>query len=400
LSLWRAPTAPVESTIGLSAIFLTLPLLNRRGTQSPKRLFSIIGCLLLGCVLFYLFGARIYSIAMRAPWATFAAGFLTAGVCLRIGFDRQRVRDRAGRLFRSAATGVSVMFTKDGRFLMATAAAETQRHNKRIGRDWTVKSVDHSDRAWLRVLLHEQYGQRGRFVGLAGAAVVIVIFGTMPLGISLLIEKLSEPSANLAQFCRLIDTFGRMAEYPGHSPVVAMLGLIFLAPYWIVLILALSPQPMPRVAYPLSRRRLARLNFLLSWRTLAVGFTAQVCSVFATVAVAGVLAGIPFRFENLHVQTALLLVQLPLLPLLRIIVLTKRRFYGIVSLIAIMLLFVAFTLPGTAGRIVPYLSWPTAAGSLAITGLVAWIYWRRLLRQYAMSDLNQPIGLIQVPVAP
>ena len=400
LSLWRTHDTPVEATIGLCAIFLTLPLLNRRGSQSPRRLFSLVGCLLLGCALFDLVGARLYSLAMAAPWAIFAAGLFIAAFCLRVGFDRKRVRGRAGRPFRSAATGISVMFTKHGRMMQAKTVAEAQSRSQRIGRDWPLESVDGSAWDWLRVLLHEHFGQQGRFVWLAGVCVVMAIFAAMPVAISLLIERLAEPGANSAQFCEIVATFGRTGSFPGHSPVMAMLALMFLMPYWIVLVLALTPLPMSRIAYPLSRRRLAWLNFLLSLRMLGVGYAAQVCGVFATVELAGLLAGIPFRFENMQAQAALLLLQLPLLPLLRIIALTRRRAYGIVSLILFMLLFVAFTLPGTIERIVPCLSWLTAGGSLAVSAFVAWIYWRRLLRRYSTSDLNQPIGMIQVLVAP
>jgi hypothetical protein len=398
LSFWLAPQLPLESTIALSVMFLTLPLLNRRGTPLPRRFFSMIGCLLLGCILFCLLGARIYSIAMTAPWATFAAGLLTAGVCLRIGFDRHRMHDRTGRPFRSAATGVSLMFTKEGRILQATAIAEAQRQNKRIGRDWTAKSIDGSNRAWLRVLLHERFGQNSPWRWSMAIAAVAIIVTFMPLGISLLIDKLSEPAANAAQFAGVIATFGRTGATSGLSPVMRTIGLFFFMPCLITFTLALTPQPIPRVSYPFSRRRRAWLDFLLSWRMLSVGIATQVCSTFATVEFAGLLAGIPFSFENMHAQTALLFVQLPLLPLLRIANLTISRSIGLMTLSLMMLLGFFLVTPGVLEPISTFLSWSTATASLAATSFLAWIYWRRLLRWYAICDLNQSIGMIQVPV--
>ena len=399
LSWWLVPEMPVGSTVGFGAAILALPLLNRRAPQSVGRLLVVWGSVLLGCMSLYFVGGRLYAACLAAPWAVLPGGLLIAGGCFRIGFDRRQVRARAGRPFRSELNSVRGLFRKDGRALMATIIAEQQRRDKRVGRDWLETSVNCSDRAWLRVLLHEQYGPRRQPAVWVSFAAGMLIVTAMPLGIGLLLGKLYDPTTDMASLCEAIATFGRTGFSSGHSSVIHSLGLLYLTPAWMGFVMALIPRPMPRVAYPLSRRRLAWLDFLLSWRLPGIGVALQVCGFLAIVIFAGLLAGIPFRVENMRAQTALLLMQLPILSLIKSAALARRRVLGLTGFGLLFILFFGVA-AGSAPRLAVFVSWPAAAVSLAATALGAWIYWRLLLRRYSTSDLNQPIGMIQVPTAP
>jgi hypothetical protein len=181
--------------------------------------------------------------------------------------------------------------------------------------------------------------------------------------------------------------------------VIGVLCSLYIVPVWIGLVMILDSRTMFRVTYPVSRGRLAWLNFLLSWRWSGIRVAFQVCILFAMVGFAGLLAGISLRLENMRVPIALMLVQFPLIPLFHSVTLAQRRVLGLTGFGLLNILFLALTI-GVAWRLDVFVSWPVAAASLAATALGAWIYWRLLLRRYSTSDLNQPIGMIQVPTAP
>jgi len=399
LSSRLVPGMPVLSTVGVSAAVLALPLLNRRAPQSVGRLLLVWGSVLLGCMSLYFVGGRLYAACLAAPWAVLPGGLLIAGGCFRIGFDRRQVRSRAGRPFRSELNSVRGLFRKDGRALMATIIAEQQRRDKRVGRDWLETSVNCSDRAWLRVLLHERHGQRGRAAVWVGSGLFMFGCTAGVLGVSLLLAKLVDPAADVVSLCKPIITFGSTGFLSGKSPVIGVLCSLYIVPVWIGLVMILDSRTMFRVTYPVSRGRLAWLNFLLSWRWSGIRVAFQVCILFAMVGFAGLLAGISLRLENMRVPIALMLVQFPLIPLFHSVTLAQRRVLGLTGFGLLNILFLALTI-GVAWRLDVFVSWPVAAASLAATALGAWIYWRLLLRRYSTSDLNQPIGMIQVPTAP
>jgi hypothetical protein len=395
LSRRLVPEMPVASTIGISAAILTLPLLNRRISQSGNRILLLVSGLALGCVSLYFFGGRLYAAGLSAPWAVLPAGLLVAGGCFRLGFDRARVRERAGRPFLSMVNNLRSLFSKDGRCLRSAVVAEAQRRNKRIGTDWRMKSVDGSDRAWLRVFLHEQYSQIDPVQRWVSLAIVMLIVTAMPLGACLLFLKLDDPKADIASVCASILSSGRYGITPGSK---SMAHFLLSMPYWISafmgFVMALIPQPMPRVAYPLPRNRLAWLNFLLSWRLLGMCLAFELWCFVSFLVLVGLYSGIPFRIENFRVPMALLLVQLPILPVIRSTGLVKRRVIGLTGFGLSLVLLVALTAV-VATWLDVIASWPAAAVSLTATALGAWLYWRLLLHRYATSDLNQPIGMIE-----
>jgi len=219
------------------------------------------------------------------------------------------------------------------------------------------------------------------------------------LGFSLLLAKLVDPTADVVSLSKPIATFGRTGFFSGKSPVIGVLCSLYLVPVWVDLVMILHSRTMFRVTYPVSRGRLAWLNFLLSWRWSGIHVVFQVCLFSAIVGFAGLLAGIPFRLENMRVPIALMLVQFPLIPLFHSVTLAQRRVLGLAGFGLLIILFFALAI-GVALRLETVVSWPAAAGSLAATALGTWIYWRLLLRRYLTSDLNQPIGMIQVPTAP
>ena len=398
LSFWLAPGMPVASTAGLSVAILALPLLNRRASQSGVRFVWVAGAVLFGCGAIYLAGGRLYEAGLAHPWAVLAAGTLIAAGCFRLGFDRQLVRARAGRPFRSFLTSGRCLFQRDGRALVAVAIAEQQRRDSRVGRDWLETSVDGSDRDWLRVLLHEQYGQQGR------AAVWVrfaaFMFGPTAgvLGFSLLLEKLVDPGADLASLCRPVVAFGQAGSALCRSPAVGVLFALYLTPVWSGFMMALISRATFHAAYPLPRHRLAWLSFLLSWRWCGIGVAWQVCSLLALTAFTGWLAGIPPGPESFRLPLALLLVQLPLLPLVQAVTLARRHALGLAGFVLLFILFFVLAVGG-AKRLDIFASWPAAAISLTATALGTWIYWRLLLRRYLTNDLNRPMDMIQVLTA-
>jgi len=389
------PDMSVASTIGISAAVLALPLLNRRASPSPSRFLWIAACLLLGCGLFYLVGAQIYSIATAAPWVVLPAGLSIAGACFRIGFDRNRVRARAGRPFRSMLNSLRYLFSKDGRTLQATVLAEAQRRNKRIGRDWLVKSVDSSDRAWLQVLLHERYGIARHSTVWTGIVLLMLIGTAMPLGFILLFGSLSGSAGNLSSLCEAIATSGRSGLQSGFSPSKFISFISFFIPILMGFLGAIVPAPMSRIAYPLPRHRIARLSFILSARQAGLGVALQVFGVFGIVFFSSLLAGIPIRMENASGPMAVIFLQLPVIPLMQSTVLVKPRLLAVSGFSLLFILF--FASIGFAARFAFELSWPAVAGSLIATAFAAWLNWRVVLWRYSTSDLNQPMGLIAVP---
>ena len=394
---WRlVPGMPVLSTIGVSAAVMALPLLNRRAPHSTSRFLWIAGCVLLVCGMLYVSCGRLYAACLAAPWAVFPGGLLIAVGCFRIGFDRLRVRARAGRPFRAELNSIRGLFKKDGRALMAMVVAEQQGHDSSVGRDWLESSIDGSDRAWLRVLLHERYGQRARAAVWFSSGAFMFGCTAGVLGFSLLLARLVDPAAGVVSLCTPIVTFGRTGFFSGRSPVVGVLCSLYVVPVWVGLVMTLEARTMFRVIYPVSRHRLAWLNFLLSWRWSGIRIAFEACILVAMVGFAALLAAIPPRLENLRVPVALMLVQLPLIPLFHAVTLARRRFLGLIGFGLLNILFLALAI-SVAWRLEAIVSWPAAAGSLTATAFGTWIYWRLLLRRYSTSDLNQPIGMIAGP---
>jgi hypothetical protein len=228
------------ATFGLAAGFLALPCTSRhRGLVWPFAFFLAWGTLI------YFTGAGLLAPAMvAAPAAFLVGGLALAAASIAYGFSRQHLRERTETPFR-APQGIGVAPRNFMR--------NFQRHGS-PGQDWNVQAVSGSNWSWMRAIEHGVSGRRWRgglflwLVWVAGPMTVCALFfptwGRVDGDLSA--TQYWSSLAHLAAVSKDDNNFLLWTMYPIFSGGVSLVSA------------------RPRLAFPLSRDRLARAVFGLT----------------------------------------------------------------------------------------------------------------------------------------
>jgi len=163
---------PRTALYGLIIAGLSLPVLNSRrrswGLFRPQFLLLILA----GIVLVLAGRYALIAICRQVPIGVLAVGVGIVFISFRIGFSKQRVRDRWRDpnlyCFQSMVPflGTDVML-----HAQAQNRQYAQENSRRQGRDWNVTSIGTSIREWGRVIHHARFGRGSRIRQLLGLAV-------------------------------------------------------------------------------------------------------------------------------------------------------------------------------------------------------------------------------------
>ena len=288
------PSVPPFATLGLAAGLIAVFCLDRHQHFAGLGAWMVA---FLGWVLFNLtVGERLRPAMMAAPWAFLLGGLVLTAISLTSGFSRRHLRQRGEVLFVSIQSIVfSHMFHPH---LMARRSEEVALYRSRllkgffaVGRDWTIRSVGSSTRAWMQVFWHAFSGRRrhNNFLRSQLTTVAPVFVGGL-VGL-LMTGFLIGPARPLPDYWRFLAI---MAAPETMLPASAEAGFVWIAggvmqagaaAFSLLLIL------QPQLAYPVSRERLARVVFGLSLVQLAVALALPAAAVFLLSLLGQVVSG-------------------------------------------------------------------------------------------------------------
>ena len=275
-------SVPPLASLGLAAGLMALPCVNR------NRLGGIEGWLVAfgGWAVFNLTaGGLLRQAMMAAPWAFLLGGCALTSGGLAWGLSRRHLRQRAGIFFISSQSMFfSYMFHSR---LIARRMDEVAQHlgrrakkNSPTGRDWPVRSVGSSTRAWMQVFWHAFAGRRQYFnfitIQLTIIAPVIICGLILPLLIGFLIGH----SYTLADYWRSLAALTSPEFKQPKLPLAGFAGFLGGLMQAFIAAFSLLMTPPPHLAYPISRERQARVVFGLSLVQLASALVLPATSVF------------------------------------------------------------------------------------------------------------------------
>jgi hypothetical protein len=389
------PSVPPFATLGLAAGLMALPCINRY--QFLRGLGGLAGAFG-GWFLFILTtGGRLRPAMIAAPWVFLLGGFALTLASLAGGFSRRHLRQRAERpMISLQSMFFSSLFHP---YLMArqgeTGALYRSRRAKGIfpmGRDWTLRSVGSSTRAWMQVFWHAYAGRRrhSNFLASHVAPVASMLVGLL-VAIFAAIFFMG-PSYTLSDYGRLLATLAAPENMlPSSDMAVAfwfMGGVIQATVAAFSLFMILTPQ----LAYPISRERLARVVFGLSLVQLAVALALPAAAFFLLSLVGQIASNHFWPGYGLPTIVALDLALAVGLPLLA----CAGSFGRPVVRILWALLFATGLLVAviTRGDWTPYvLTLPGIVATVLVASANVGLLWLRLRRHYRTCDLLFHPGL-------
>ena len=286
-------SVPPLASLGLAAGLMALPCINR------NRLGGIEGWLLAlgGWAVFNLTaGGLLRPAMMAAPWAFLLGGCALTAASLAWGFSRRHLRQRAEILFISPQSMFfSCLFHSR---LMARRMEEVAlyryrraKKNSPTGRDWPVRSVGSSTRAWMQVFWHAFAGRRPRNSFLTVQLTIVAPAIVGGLIFPLIIGLLNGHFHTSADYWR---SLAALASLEWQQPKLPLDGFErFLGGFMQTLIAAFSLliTPPPQLAYPISRERQARVVFGLSLVQLAVALVLPATGVFLVSLLGQIVSG-------------------------------------------------------------------------------------------------------------
>lgn len=407
---WFFPAVPVPAVLGLAAVLLALPTLDRHrlvARPGPLNLFLNLGGLqfrllgIAGWILFMQFGARQLVPAMAAaPWLFFAAGLAAASWLLDRAFSRAEVRERASIPFFSPniawfalfSPGVQTRHRDESRRHLLQQGADTGQRELAVkpGRDWPVRAVGSDTRDWLRVFWHATYGamSHGSFLHAQRLYFFVLLgYGLVMPGLGFLFATFDHHRFGLADYFASLTAL----NHPGFDSVssasqagMSLVGLMLILGFTFVLTLA--GQLGPQLAYPVSRARLARVSFVNALLQLACALVLPTAALTVVSVLGQALSGAFLPWLGV---LPLLRLDLALLPLLLLAAVTGRLRRLVTRLAALTLLATA------ACALAVGLAWWSELllrpGSLLALGLLVtggiWLLHWQILRHFRSCDL-------------
>jgi uncharacterized membrane protein YhaH (DUF805 family) len=275
-------SVPPLASLGLAAGLMALPCINR------NRLGGIEGWLVAFCgwaVFNLAAGGLLRRAMMAAPWAFLLGGCAVTAASLAWGLSRRHLRQRAGIPFISAPSMFfSCLFHSriQARWMDEVALYRGRRAKKNspTGRDWPVRSVGSSTRAWMQVFWHAFAGRRRRNTFLTVQLTVVAPVIVCGLIIPLLVGFLVFHSYTTADYWRSLAALASPDWKQSKLSLVGFGGFMGGIMQALIAAFSLLMTPPPQLAYPISRKRQARVVFGLSLVQLASALVLPATSVF------------------------------------------------------------------------------------------------------------------------
>ena len=385
------PSVPPFASFGLAGGFIALPCINRhRLLEGAAGAIGTIG----GWMIFNLTAGGLLRPAMKAaPWAFLLGGFVVAAASLAWGFSRRHLRQRTESLFISLQSSVfSYLFHPrlTARLTEEIALCRNRRAKKDppVSRDWPMRSVGSSTRAWMRVFWHAFAGRRRRnnFLTIQLTLIAPVIIGGVIMGLSF------GNSHTASDYWQSLAALTSSAPTRPHASAAS--------PNWIwgglmqagAAAFSFLMVPPPQLAYPISRERLARVVFGLSLVQLAAALTLPGTVIFLLSLLGQTGSGHFLPGYGLPRIVAIDLVLAVGLPLLACTDLfghsVLRLFWAVLVVIAI---FVA--VPACIYGMPHVLTFSGIAVAALVASLSVGFLWLCLRRHYRTCDLIPTPGL-------
>jgi len=372
---WASPSVSPPAIFGLACALISFPCIDRH--QVLGGLGSGLASVAIWLFTCLAVGPNLGPTLNCFPWIFLLGGLAISTICQVNGFLRESLRSRAHTPFIAYQTiFCSYLFHRGmvARWQAEISARRTQSRqgSSATGRDWKVHSVGPTSFDWMRVFWHANFGgrKRGSFVG------VQMTFAIM----TLINAAIASGIACMTHHHQFWDNLARLAA----PELMYGIPLAMLQPGMIVLCaLAL---PLQRLAYPISRERLARVEF---WQ-----ITVQSAAALVIITASILLASLIGQFVSGKLLAgyglpALLTVDLQMAVLLPLFVAAGKlrrpsfRILAGIPIVAAMMLTV-FTTSHWIDRIF------TLPGVLLLLIAIAfsqWVLWRRLHRLYATTDM-------------
>ena len=370
-----SPSVSPVGSFGLACALISFPCINRHQALSGGGSVLIsVAIWLFTCLAV---GPKLAPTLNAFPWAFLFGGLAICATCLVRGFSRGSLRSRTHTLFIAFQTNLCSYYFHRGmlaRWLAELAARKNQlkQGGATAGRNWTVRSVGPNSLDWMRVFGHANYGGRKRssFFEVQMTFVFIIFMNAV---IFSGIDRFSHHHSFWTSLARI-----------GAADLTSGVTSFALQPFMIVLCaLTLHPQ---RLAYPISRLRLARIEFWQIITQLATGLVIVALSLLLASLIGQAVSGKFFPSYGLPPLLTIDLQMAVLLPLF--IAAGKLQHHGLrifagVSTVAAMILTPFVTSHWGSLLLTP----PGILTLLAAAAVSQWVLWRRLHRHYATVDL-------------
>ncbi|MGA2691475.1 MAG: hypothetical protein ABSF76_03835 [Opitutaceae bacterium] len=389
LAAWAAPRVPLSAVFGLAAGLIAFPCADRR---HRARGFAWLLAAPLAWGLFCALAALLLRPAMiSAPAAFCFGGLALAAASLLYGFSRQNLRARAELPFRPLQSLLIPVRTDAAQLERESSC---QRAHSVLGRDWNVKKVAPTTLAWMAVDRHAESGAYPRWsrspMLLLWAAIMAVYFGLPLLGF--LFDGKAFAADYGACLAQLAANRVDLSQVPSASRLAGLMTSMSSGmPPLFALIVALS-FPIPKLTYPISRDRQARVVYGLMLLQLAIALFVPASALFLASLVGQIISNRFLPALGLPGVSALMVPLLVLLPLILSIVPFARSYWRLIGYIISIVLF--NYLNDLRWLWIPFALTPLGvAGILILAAAGLELLRRRLLRHYLSCDLLGSSGL-------
>jgi hypothetical protein len=384
---------PLPASLGLVLAGLSLPALNqRRRIRGAFRLWHP-GMMALGGLIAAFAPMAVHRACTDAPWVVLALSAPIVYSSFRYGFDRRLTRRRA--LEPVFCIQTTILFNQR---LISEARSQmlalTQKQAKGGGgRDWTVKSVGDSTWAWLGVQFHVLFGRSTAFYQLI--AVQALVYPLLALLFPYLMEKATHPGAAtlagvLRQFLENPPVSGNpMGSFASIGPVLMLSGLTM---FYAVLVAS----AVPHRKFPISRERMARVQFAYAILVVAANFAIAILGASVLVLGACVFTGLPPGPGPLTRMLAVFMVLMAATPLIMSIGLFKRALWRILVSILLAIPTVPLCIYAATSGAAFAVSPLGFIAFLPVWILSAWCGWRAFHRHYRKADLGTQTSILLV----
>ena len=273
------PSVPPLATLGLAGGLIALPCINRHRLLGGAAGIATGIC---GWMIFNLpAGGLLRPAMMAAPWAFLLGGFALTAASLAWGFSRRHLRQRAEIPYLSLQSNLfSNLFHPrvTARWVEEVALYRSHRAKKDppVSRDWRIRSVGSSTRAWMQVFWHAFAGRRRRnnfFTMQLALVFPVIVWGLIMALFPGNSHPVSDGWQNLA-------ALAASPPIRPHSPAAGSGWILGALLQFGAAAFSFSMVPPPQLAYPISRERLARVAFGLSLVQLVVALTLPGAAIF------------------------------------------------------------------------------------------------------------------------
>jgi hypothetical protein len=255
-------------------------------------------------------GAELHALAQAWPWLFLATGAVVAAICFRLGFDRERLRERA-----LSTSLTSVFFSGN----LKKAARQQLAKDNTIGRDWSRATPVEGLATYRAALWHERFGVRRKAVTWKVGSILLLSYGGLAaIGVAVYLNVTGRPFEPRV-FIEMLHSLVWVDGW-GKPPVVPFIASLLAV---LVCMMALTFPRGDRL-YPLSRRDLVRLALNMSAVRIAWVYLLLALGIGLLAWGSARALGRPFEFRWTPLFAAPVLL-MPVFPLIALVCLRSSR---------------------------------------------------------------------------